>query len=553
MAGDPSWLTIDCEGERRHVRLDLETTTIGRNEKNVIDLPDKRLSRFHCEIERRGEEYFLRDSGSKNGTKLNGAKVSGPIALVAGDAIEIGSSKLFFRVDRPIDADRANNLIPIAPVPKALHRATTILPAADPLGNTPEDAFDPRPTIPCAPPAVPPPPPPPPPPRSPRSEPWRVLAESIVQLAESATAEQVAARLAETALDLVPARQASVLVPTGPGAAPKVAAVRPVSSSAPSEPRYSSAVVEEALATGKAVAVADLKNDARWGIDYSVLGLDLRGVIAVPLRAGGRARGVLYLDDPRTPTRGEREDALLLLSAIADAAAVALVSAGGSIAADESRAASDAARAARLATEVLPPASGIQLALAQRPGGGGFAEVQPLPEHAGRRDLALLVALASGSALDAIRIEVATRTAFRALARAMPDGELLLAGLADVLGPELDGRTLRAAIFRLDPLTGGVKVVLAGIGPLLHRSHDGHILGLEPDSPALGGVFAPSVKEHAIAWEPGDLLLLAVPAPPDLAFAPWFAQGAADSAARTVERAQIELADSSIFLALGRG
>jgi len=72
VAGDPAWLTIDSEGERRHVRLDLQLTTIGRNEANVVDLHDKRLSRFHCELRRRGEEYLVHDCGSRNGTKLNG-------------------------------------------------------------------------------------------------------------------------------------------------------------------------------------------------------------------------------------------------------------------------------------------------------------------------------------------------------------------------------------------------------------------------------------------------------------------------------------------------
>ncbi|HZU95085.1 MAG TPA: FHA domain-containing protein, partial [Planctomycetota bacterium] len=92
--GDPAWLTIEHEGERRHVRLDLKLTTIGRNEANVIDVPDKNLSRFHCEIERRGDDYVVRDAGSRNGTTLNGVKLAGPTVLAAGDKIEIGSAVL---------------------------------------------------------------------------------------------------------------------------------------------------------------------------------------------------------------------------------------------------------------------------------------------------------------------------------------------------------------------------------------------------------------------------------------------------------------------------
>src|SRR5262245_53544185 len=122
MAGDPAWLTIDCEGERRHVRLDLQLTTLGRNEANVIDLPDKRLSRFHCEILRRGEEYVLRDTGSRNGTRLNGMRLQGNAVLAAGDTVEIGGTTLHFRTDRPIDADPGNNLVPIAPIPRSVRK-----------------------------------------------------------------------------------------------------------------------------------------------------------------------------------------------------------------------------------------------------------------------------------------------------------------------------------------------------------------------------------------------------------------------------------------------
>ncbi|MBI3724402.1 FHA domain-containing protein, partial [bacterium] len=68
MSSEPGWLTIDCENERRFVRLDLGLTTLGRNEGNVVDLPDRRLSRYHCEIERKDEGYILRDCGSRNGT-----------------------------------------------------------------------------------------------------------------------------------------------------------------------------------------------------------------------------------------------------------------------------------------------------------------------------------------------------------------------------------------------------------------------------------------------------------------------------------------------------
>ena len=562
MGADPAWLTIDCEGERRHVRLDLRLTTVGRNEANVIDLPDKKLSRFHCEIERKeGAEpasestYVLRDCDSRNGTKLNGARIKASVTLAQGDAIEIGASVLLFRTERPIDADPGNNLIPIASLPKSLRKASTVR-KLDLSGETPEDSFDPRPTIPI-PPAqqiLPPAqqilPPPPPPPTLVKRDMTRPLVDAIAAFARAASSDQVLGFLVQRALELVPARQASVLLPVGQGVAARVAAVLGHDTEARVDPRYSSAMVDEVLSKGLPVSVQDLKQDLRWGTDYSVLGLDLRGAIAVPLRALGKTRGVLYVDEPVAIFAAEREEAVRLLGALADAAGASLVASGGTIAVDEAALAADAARAGRLATEALPPACGLDLALRIRPGAGAFAEIQALPEHAGRRELAVLAAIATGSPLEVFRLEVAARTAFRALAHSGPRGGALLAALAVALGSELEGRALRTAVFRLDPLTGELRVALAGLGPVLHRARSGEVIALEAPTLALGATLSPSGEEHAIAWEKGDLVLLASPAPTDVVLAPWLAGAQEQSAAVMVERAFAELPQGAAFVAV---
>lgn len=52
-----------------------ERTLIGRNEQAEIFLPDLSVSRKHCEIERTGAGFLLRDMGSRSGTRLNGVLV----------------------------------------------------------------------------------------------------------------------------------------------------------------------------------------------------------------------------------------------------------------------------------------------------------------------------------------------------------------------------------------------------------------------------------------------------------------------------------------------
>ncbi len=73
-------------------------TTIGRSEDNFISFPeDSNVSRYHAEIETRGNEYCLIDLNSSNGTTVNGVKVKGEAYLKEGDEIFLGgTSKILF-------------------------------------------------------------------------------------------------------------------------------------------------------------------------------------------------------------------------------------------------------------------------------------------------------------------------------------------------------------------------------------------------------------------------------------------------------------------------
>ena len=81
-------------GRGRPIRLGAEPISVGRHPDNRLRIKDEMASRHHCVIEPApdvGPETFrLRDLGSRNGTKLNGMKVSESI-LSVGDVIGIGA------------------------------------------------------------------------------------------------------------------------------------------------------------------------------------------------------------------------------------------------------------------------------------------------------------------------------------------------------------------------------------------------------------------------------------------------------------------------------
>ena len=62
-----------------------------------LTLLDPRVSTDHAELVRRGDETFVRDLGSSNGTWVNGERVDGEQRLGSGDLIELGRTVLCYR------------------------------------------------------------------------------------------------------------------------------------------------------------------------------------------------------------------------------------------------------------------------------------------------------------------------------------------------------------------------------------------------------------------------------------------------------------------------
>ena len=79
--------------------LDADETTIGRWPDNDVVIADRWISRHHILITRRGLRYVVKDLGSKNGTFVNGQRLTGPQELEDGDRIQVAPNYQFSFVD----------------------------------------------------------------------------------------------------------------------------------------------------------------------------------------------------------------------------------------------------------------------------------------------------------------------------------------------------------------------------------------------------------------------------------------------------------------------
>ena len=85
----------------RPVELRDQVVTIGRLPDCTIVLADPNVSRVHAEVRPIGDrsgapEYAVVDRGSTNGTRVNGAPVTGSRTLAAGDTITLGATSIAF-------------------------------------------------------------------------------------------------------------------------------------------------------------------------------------------------------------------------------------------------------------------------------------------------------------------------------------------------------------------------------------------------------------------------------------------------------------------------
>src|ERR1700757_4372797 len=72
--------------------------SIGRDPSNHLWISDLALSRQHCLLMRKGDQFIIRDLGSRNGTSVNGMSID-EVQLQHGDQISIGESVLMFLLE----------------------------------------------------------------------------------------------------------------------------------------------------------------------------------------------------------------------------------------------------------------------------------------------------------------------------------------------------------------------------------------------------------------------------------------------------------------------
>ncbi len=96
--GQPSHVLV-VEGQNAGERADLDQAPIiiGRGPDAAIRLDDDYVSTRHARIAASGDQWFVEDLGSTNGTYIGNARINQPTAITLGTRVRIGKTILELR------------------------------------------------------------------------------------------------------------------------------------------------------------------------------------------------------------------------------------------------------------------------------------------------------------------------------------------------------------------------------------------------------------------------------------------------------------------------
>ncbi len=261
MMQEPLEISLERDQLKQVVSVDGDTVLIGRGSDCDVRLDDPLASRRHCRLERLGEEVFLVDLGSANGTWIDGQQVDRR-PLTAQDLIRIGGTTL------QLSGGLAERLA-------AMESTRT--------QETPQE-----------------------------EDTLRTLLAVARTLDQEDRVERVAALLVDAAVSLCRAERGFLFLLEDGAVSLAVArnfAREPVTAP---ESKFSRTLLETAAKAKAPVLLRDAASDGEFAGVESISDLGLRSVLAVPLRFRGQLLGLLAVDHRMTAAAFRQRDAELL-------------------------------------------------------------------------------------------------------------------------------------------------------------------------------------------------------------------------------------------------
>jgi signal transduction histidine kinase len=306
------------QGRDRGHRFELKKSLVsmGRDVSNTLRLQDTEVSRRHAEIRRTDDTCHFVDLGSSNGSFVNGERVE-QRELNSGDQVQVGRTLMLFTGGgdaSTLELDYKVDIIPRGSSDDSrIVRSMTEQEGSAQFFDVSEKAAD---------------------------SPWLARARSNLQvmyrtaLAVSHTLDidELLGRIMELIFEWVEADRGCIMLLNNESDAlePKVRRNR-AGVVDESKIEISKTILDYVTEHAEGVLTSNAKDDARWDTGASILKMDIREAICVPMRGRYGIVGVIYIDTSTPPQKmlqhgGNQftEDHLKLMVAIGHQAALAV-------------------------------------------------------------------------------------------------------------------------------------------------------------------------------------------------------------------------------------
>ncbi|MDP7637916.1 MAG: ATP-binding protein, partial [Phycisphaerae bacterium] len=243
---------------------------IGRD-CHPVGLSDGTASRVHACLNYDGGKWVLIDSGSANGTILNGVRIAHPVMLKRGDQIRCGSTLLVFQGDsapatgRPgVDIDEEGMLVDAAIVATVNSNEDSVIIPTPEAGAQAIDNL-------------------------------RILYNFIVEASSILNIDELLQHTLDKVFELLKADRSFIMLVDEEGIL-TLKCSRQVDEAGEAGPPVSRTIINEVINQKVGVLSSNAMGDKRFASGKSVHNLGIRSAICVPIMGRDRVLGVIYVD-----------------------------------------------------------------------------------------------------------------------------------------------------------------------------------------------------------------------------------------------------------------
>lgn len=282
-------------------RLEPGRTIVGRHPSCGIVLDAVSVSRQHAAIEVEGNQAWIEDLGSRNGTAVDGRRISGRHALSDGQHLRIGDQRLAFSSSAPLTVEHLLGSGAFAIGDLVEEGADSVILSAVEVPVRPElAAGDPEKLL-------------------------RAAGGLDRAIGASVVLEEVLPRTLDGLFQIFPQAERGFLLLVEPESRRLVVRASKFAPTVEAGPLLlSRSLMDRVMQSRQALLSADVSADSGIDVRDSVADCGIRSVMCVPfLRADGDVLGVLQLDRRDTRTPFHRHD-LDLLAGVATQVTLAI-------------------------------------------------------------------------------------------------------------------------------------------------------------------------------------------------------------------------------------